>query len=355
MEAASHPYPAAFAVGIHAMPCTNRCRHCWAEGSVRHARVSAEQVFFALDKLAKLQGHLAQTPFLLYDEPTNHPQFVDILEHAAGLGLIGGGFFLATNGSLLARAPDETWERMAQAGCRCLQLTAYGLEEAHDAFAGRRGAFRDLVTTIRRAGEHGVEWYAGVVLHRDSLAQVREAVEYLRALAPGGNGRVGAVPFLWQGRGKEAGRARMPDLLALPEERRFRTSALEEREAVRRILADPALAARRAAEVGCDTLFWHLDRDLRVFCGGACDSGGVAAAVPELREAFLLGMLGKDGFLPLWESYQRARPRPLQLLDGVTWGELAQRYGDRENDELYYLNDLPGNKWAAMYLLEAYS
>lgn len=356
MESAAPLLPDAFALGIHAMPCTNRCQHCWTEGSVEHARVPAERVFFVLTKLAELRREFAQVTFFLYDEPTNHPHFVDILEHAAGLGLIGEDFFLATNGSLLARARTETWERMARAGCRTLQLTAYGLEQAHDAFAGRRGAFQDIVTTIQRASEHGVGWYAGVVMHRDNVGQVRETVEYLRGLDPAGRAQVGSFTFLWQGRGREARRLRTRDLAALPPEKRPRTHTLiEEREAVRRILDDPGLAARRAGETTCGTLVWHVDRDLRVYCGGACDSGGIAAAVPELREAFLLGTLDTQGFLPLLEAYRRARPRSLRLLEQVTWGELAQCYGDRENDELYHLNDLPENKWAAVYLLEGCS
>jgi MoaA/NifB/PqqE/SkfB family radical SAM enzyme len=355
VETRVQPELDSFALGIHATPCTNRCRHCWMEGTPQHARVPAEQVFFVLEKLAELRDRFPQITFFLYDEPTNHPHFVDILEHAARLGLVGEDFFLATNGSILARAPDETWERMVQAGCHTLQLTAYGLEQAHDIFAGRQGAFQDLVTTIRRAGAHGVAWYAGVVIHQDNLSQVQEAVSYLRGLAPNGKASVNTFTFLWQGRGRDARRLCARDLAALPPERKPRTNALiEEREAVRRILDDPSLAARKASEITCGTLVWHVDRDLRVYCGGTCDSGGIAAATPDLRDAFLLGTLGDEGLLPLLESYRRARPRALRLLDQVTWGELAQRYGDRENDELYHLSDLPENKWAAVYLLEEF-
>ena len=193
-------------------------------------------------------------------------------------------------------------------------------------------------------------------MHRDNVGQVREAVEFLRGLDPSGQTRVGSFTFLWQGRGREARRLRTRDLVALPEEKRPRTVGLiEEREAVRRILADPILSARRGSEITCGSLVWHVGRDLRVYAGGACDSGGIAAAAPDLRDAFCLGTLGDEGLLPLLESYGRERPRPLRLLDQVTWGDLAQRYGDRESEELYHLNDLPESKWAAVYLLEGLS
>jgi hypothetical protein len=98
-----------------------------------------------------------------------------------------------------------------------------------------------------------------------------------------------------------------------------------------------------------------LDRDGRVFCGGSCDSGGIAAAVPELREAFALGHLHGDGLLPLIEAYRAAPPRALQLLDEITWGELADRYGEPANDEIFLLDDLPNGKWVEGYLRDELS
>jgi hypothetical protein len=73
--------------------------------------------------------------------------------------------------------------------------------------------------------------------------------------------------------------------------------------------------------------------------------------VPELANAFLLGELDA-GFLPLLEVYQQKPPQGMKLLRKVTWGELAERYGDRASDEMYWLNDLPSHKWAAAYLRE---
>lgn len=344
----------AFSVGIHAMPCTNRCRHCWTQGSVRNRRVPAQQVFFVLERLAQLQEDIPQVTFFLYDEPTNHPQFIEIMEWAAQMGLIGDQFFLPTNGSILAKASDETWERLRKAGCDCLQLTVYGLEQTHDVFAGRRGAFQNIVATTRRAREHGIEWYAGIVLHPGSVRELEDTIACVKDLDPSGTSRVGWYPFLWQGRGKDASRVRAREYAQLPAEVRERRPFLvEEREAIDRILDSRELSGRRASESMCPVLTFHVDRDLRVFCGGACDSGGIAAVVPELSGEFYMGMLSEKGFGSLLEAYRQRLPRSIRLLDEVTWGELAEKYGDRTNDEIYHLNDLPENKWAAAHLLEA--
>jgi MoaA/NifB/PqqE/SkfB family radical SAM enzyme len=134
------PGPTSLWVNLHATPCTNRCRHCWAEGTPRHGSLPFSDVAHVLTKLAAVRPEILGTGFLLFDEPTTHPQFVEIMELAAGLELTGEHTFLATNGSILAHAPDETWDRLAAAGMGALQLTAYGLEKTHDSFAGRKGS-----------------------------------------------------------------------------------------------------------------------------------------------------------------------------------------------------------------------
>lgn len=338
------------AVGIHAMPCANRCRHCWAEGSPRHALSPREQVARVLDHVAALREEVPAVFFFLYDEPTLHPHFVEILEHAAALGLTGEGFFLPTNGRGLARAGEETWARLKAAGVGSLQLTAYGLESTHDAFAGRRGAFRDLVQTIAQANAHGVSWYLGVVLHADDVDELPAALDYFRGLDPTGRARVGWHLFLWQGRGRAAPRVRREEYMRLSARLRQRDDVVPEGEARRRILAEPELADRRLARCGGLTL--HVERDLQVYCGGACDTGGIAGVVPELRGEFAMGSLDERGLFPFVRAYVEHPPRGVALLGEVTWGELAERYGDAAGDEMYYLEDLPTNKWAAMYLLD---
>ncbi len=343
------PFPGLF-VGIHAMPCTNRCRHCWAEGTPAHRRVPTEQVYFILEKMAEIKELVPTLSFAFYDEPTTNPQWIDFIEWIAAHQMIWEYFALPTNGSILSRAPDEVWERLMRAGAGFLQLTVYGLEATHDAFAGRRGAFQDVITTIRRANEHQASCFVGVPLHTDNVHELGETLAYLRGLVRIGS--VGAFPFLWQGRGRDPIRVRASQREVLPEKMRQNPVLVEERAAIGKIMQDPDLASRPASEGLCSELGLQVDRDLRVYFGGACDGGGIANAATELRESFFLGSLTEQGFRPLVESYVEERPRVMQLLDGISWGELAERYGDRENDEIYYLGDLPSNKWAAAYLRE---
>ncbi len=95
-------------LNMRVAPCTNRCRHCWAGGSPRRPVMAYERVATVLDRLAALRGHGRQPElFFLLDEPTNHPAYLEILEHASRLGLLREEFFLPTNGRVPARAPGE--------------------------------------------------------------------------------------------------------------------------------------------------------------------------------------------------------------------------------------------------------
>lgn len=345
--------PNFLALNIHAMPCTNRCAHCWTEGSVQHRRVPLEQVCFVLDELARVRRQGSETWFLLFDEPTTHPDLPAIMRHAQSRGLIPADYFLPTNGSVLAKAPAAFWQSLRDAGVRELQLTFYGLEETHDTFAGRRGAFRNLVETIRRAAEFGLHWYAGVVLHAGNVDEIGRAVDFIRALDATGTAQVGVLPFLWQGRGRDSQhRLRAADLARLPAAFRARlTNLVTEAEAIQRIRHTPDLAERPAGASLCEAVTFQVERDLRVYCGGSCDSGGLLAALPEHKQAFYLGRLDAPGRLAeLWERYRRQPPPAVQRLDHVTWGDLATRYGDPDNDQVYLLFDLPAHKWAAAFL-----
>jgi hypothetical protein len=233
----------------------------------------------------------------------------------------------------------------------CLQLTVYGLEHIHDEFAGRCGAFQNILTTICRANEHSVRWYVQIVLHANNVRELPDTITAIKSLDPSGQSRVGYFPFNWQGRGRNACRARASEYALVPEKYRH-PRLFAEKDAILKILGTPELSGKHASETMCQALVFQVDRDMGVICGGACDSGGISASLPELASEFTLGTLDEDGLMPMVDAYLQNPPHSIQLLDQITWGELAERYGDPKNDEIYYLNDLPENKWAAMYLLE---
>lgn len=339
-------------LSIHATACNNRCRHCWVPGAPGKRAMLYEQVALALEQLAALRDMgLGVMPFL-YDEPSLHPRYVDLVERMGGLGLLHEDFFLPTNGSVLARADDDTWQRLWAAGLAWLQVTLYGLESTHDEFAGRPGAFRDAVGTVRQATRHGLGVSVPVVLHRGDVSEVVETLAFARSLGPAEQVQVGYIPFYWQGRGRDCPRPRAAEYDSLPADL-HRERFVSEADAVRRIAADDGLASRRVHNGSCSMLALEVGSDLEIFVGGFCDSGGLLGLVPELRPVFALGRLDEAGLTAAIERYLQQLPWPVTALGQVTWGELARRHGDSGNDEVYWLDDLPQYKWAAAYLADA--
>lgn len=348
--------PQTFVVNIHAMPCTNRCLHCWTFGSPRHQTMNFEAIKFVFQQLDELRYQNVKNIIPLFlDEPTNHPRFIDIFKLQSDMGFVGENFFFPTNGSILAGLADNKWNVLRKYGLNWLQFSFYGLKNIHDEFARREGAFEDIFKTIRRAQERDINWYAGIILHSKNVKELPAIVDYLRSLHPFRKTRIGWFVFSYQGRGKQLERPIGNDIVALPEEFRLRGDSWgEEKQIIKKILGDESLASRKCDEPTCNLLAFDININLNVFCGGACDNAGILGAAPWLRKNLKLGRLSDDGFEPLIKQYVNSPPEPVKALREITWGELAQRYGDSNNEEVFYLKDLIYSKWASMYLEERY-
>jgi hypothetical protein len=335
------------ALNIRANPCTNRCRHCWAGGSRDHATMPTEAVEAVLLELAAARDLCANVDFFLLDEPTARADFVELFEFAAELELLGPDSFIATNGAGLARAGADVWYRLRATGIGYLQFTFYGVGEAHDKFAGRRGAFDDLVAAVRGAAAVGIPWCASAVLQPRDAGDVLGTLAHIENL--GAPTKVGWLLYAAQGRGAIGRRPIFDDILEKPwlavpglfcPERRLRED----------ILKDLELSRRPAAEAFGAALVLEVDGEGEVFCGGACDSGGLAGALPEFKNEFSLGRLGEKSLAAMLEGYRAEPPAIIKTAGAVTWGELAEKYASPVNDELFAPHDLIVSRWVRDYV-----
>jgi len=136
---------------VEAAGCTNACRHCASEGSPPYGG------FFTV---VELRGLVADGWRLYpYYEASAHPEFPEILAP----DICGdGGDYLSTNGYGIARAKDPPglFARLRELGWRWLSLTLHGLEEHHDWFVCRKGAYADIIraTELARASGFGLHW-----------------------------------------------------------------------------------------------------------------------------------------------------------------------------------------------------
>lgn len=341
---------ALLAVNIHAGPCPNRCRHCWNHGAPGKPLLAAADLRLILGELAAARPGFQRVAFFLLDEPTARADFLGAYEYAGSLGLLDEQSFVATNGAGWARADAEKWARLRRAGVAFLQLTFYGVGAAHDAFAGRRGAFDDVVMTARRASEFGFPWTGGVLLQPRDAGDVVGTLAFVKDLAP--PLKTGWFVAARQGRGYHGDRPRAPDLAGKPALQRNKTFQ-PEYEHRARILAGSDLGARPFGDLGCGLLTLDVEPSLDVYLGGACDAGGLADALPSKRDLFRVGSLRAEKLEDILGRYYHSPLPVYESLAGETWGSLAAAFGSETNDELFEIRDLIGT-WARAHLKRTY-
>jgi hypothetical protein len=177
--------------GIDVAGCTNACRHCGVGGKPPHAS------FFSLSEMRELTAEGWELcPFF---EPSAHPEFPEIM----GPDILRGEY-LSTNGFGFARAehPEAWFARLHEFGWRWLSLTVHGLQESHDWFVGRRGAYDDIVRTTKLARANGFNAHWNLMPFNRNLAEVPTLLEVSRELI-GGYGWLELVnctvsPRLWR-------------------------------------------------------------------------------------------------------------------------------------------------------------
>lgn len=348
-----HNYPG-LPINFHGMPCCNGCRHCWALGSPDYPTMPLADIQFVLKSLAEFRdrNEVWAMP-LFFKEPTIHPKFIEIVRSMKQLGFINEDTFWATNGYGLARMDDGAWQLLKESQFGGLQLMFYGSEEAHDAFANRSGAYRDLMTTVEKANKHGIPWSGGMIAHSGNLNELTPMVKALSEVNPDPEKRIGWFIPNCQGRARSLERptlVQMREAGLMEKENRWWAS---EASHVGQVLGDSAVADLRYRQIGCLSLTLDLEANMDVFCGGGCDSNGLLGLVPELKQDFKLGNLRQDTLDEMVERFFKDAPKPLKRIWDMTAGELAGRFGDRENGELFYRDDLVKNKWGAMALREA--
>jgi len=156
---------------LHIAGCPNACRHCGAGGSPPCGELmsfdEAKWVIEQFRDLTKSEPPVAKNICTnICHEPTAHPDFLalgeynkEICEDMGCEELPECYSVLSTNGYSIARADDyrQILGRLREFGTKMISSTLHGLEEHHDWFVRRKGAFRDLFLSAERAREAGFQ------------------------------------------------------------------------------------------------------------------------------------------------------------------------------------------------------
>jgi len=328
---------------LDVLRCPNSCRHCYQETGGGHYKLSLADIRRIVERL-KGEAESAGVDLTVWPdgkEPMAHPEYFEIMAYLDDMFHMGKARGVVTNGWSIARDPNFLVRlREYNQKLERIQLTLTDLEDAHDRFVGRRGAFRDLEIAAKRILAEGLKITWVYVAHGDNIDRLpaMSVWTHSRGFVAGDQSE---CVFLVkpQGRGRYLRRLRLGDLEHLP--KRFRDMVLAgatwghmeglktEKDIVEAILHD-ALPTGCCCEESC---YNSKASSLVLECEY---NGDVYPPCHEDHPAFLLGNINRDSLETILDRYTRDAIPALHARRVLGLKELAVRHGRRDCDELHH-------------------
>ena len=323
-------------VALMATGCSVRCRHCYASARQRVEHpigpALAEEI---LDRLQPLVDRAEQTLVDVYYDLFDHPDAPAMVRLLHRRNLYGFFQDIATNGRGLARRAGyrELLKEMREMGSKCLQLALHGLEENHDWFVRRKGAFKDLLVAAEAGRQAGLDVLLCVDASKRNVDELPALADYLAArglwIAP----EVPFAIFTWS----PAGYAAELENLRID---------LDDAEAIRARFKRGVLPGFRP-----ERDWWKLavERQHDGFPWGSPGAvhpnvwGDYSVTFGYARHE-MLGNLKEDSLEAIISAHGRAGDRdPARMIRQSIWDDgvserlvaLAERYGNPEGKKLY--------------------
>lgn len=159
--------------------CDLACRHCRAE-AIAQRDPNELSTLEAKELLEKLRGFGERSPHLVLTggDPLKRPDFFEILEHGAKVGM---HMSVAPSGTeALTR---DIFRRFKACGVESISLSLDGSnEEKHDGFRGVPGCFARTVEAARLAREEGIGLQINTLVTAETEADLAEIYRLVSAL-----------------------------------------------------------------------------------------------------------------------------------------------------------------------------
>ena len=153
--------------------CNLQCRHCYAGdgGNVQDDELTPAEGRALIDDLAAFGA-----PVLLFSggEPLMRDDLADRVAYTVSRGIRA---VLSTNGTML---DTPTARRLGQAGLSYAGISLDGLEETHDAFRSRAGAFNAALAGIRACREAGLKAGLRFTIYRGNAVELPRIFDLVR-------------------------------------------------------------------------------------------------------------------------------------------------------------------------------
>lgn len=152
--------------------CNLRCKHCYIDSEDKNydQELSTQEAKDFIDDLAAMKA-----PVLLFSggEPLLRKDIFELGEIAAKKGLRP---VLSTNGTLIN---DETARRIKEAGFQYVGISLDGMQEVHDRFRNKTGAFEQALSGIRASLRQGIKTGIRFTVNKYNIADLPEILELL--------------------------------------------------------------------------------------------------------------------------------------------------------------------------------
>lgn len=362
----SKPYFDSIGLELHISGCPNTCRHCKDDGRRPFgAMMSLDEAKWIVKQFSDLTKTdppiFRKMGAFIHHEPTAHPDFLSLQEYCLEVSdnpeELTGTF--STNGYRIARDENyvNTLQRLKKQGFNAIKSTLHGLEEHHDWFVCRKGAFRDIFLTAERAVEAGMVVGFNIFLDRRSTEDFADLVDFIRKFEKDmsdrfGSGDVGlsvAIPRFMVGSRRlqiyeSKLRPRLSDLEALrPELEQFIEPPYDrytESSWMQKVLNQPSdVSMKQIVDEAAG------DSDIEFYEGNAVLAVDRFFDVYERSfyydwQPVKQGNLKTDGALAILERVRAYQPREYPDI-----GPLAQGYGDRDSTLIHIQLHSLRNKW----------
>ncbi len=168
------------------VPCACRCRYCLLSWDGKTTGVAWERSVRFAEKFK--ERFLEERPGLgfsfSFGYSMEHPDLKGALRVLKKIGSPQAGF-LQCDGMCMRNEKEcgELMDMLSSEGAGQLNFTFYGLERYHDAFAGRKGEFANILRMMKAASEKGLELSSGIALTSENADQIDRLIDILNKTA----------------------------------------------------------------------------------------------------------------------------------------------------------------------------
>lgn len=161
------------------VPCENRCRYCLLSYDGRtHGVDDQRSEAYAKRFYEWLRENRPDLSFLYgFGYSMEHPDLLGAIDFCRSIGSATGEF-LQFDGMKFRtdRELEQLLRQLQEHGIKLIDLTFYGTEHYHDAFAARDGDFQLMINTLKQANRVGLDVTVSIPITHENVNQMDELI-----------------------------------------------------------------------------------------------------------------------------------------------------------------------------------